>query len=81
MDEALRDYMKERFDEIEKEKFDKKVKSLIELPDWKFCILFTNGYGRYHSQCGAYCDHVFYSDEEIAAAYRAKWPDADPLFD
>lgn len=78
MDEALRDYMKERFDEIEKEKFDKKVKSLIELPDWEFCIVFRDGLG--DACAGTNHNGVYYSELEIAAAYRAKWPDADPLF-
>lgn len=62
----------------EQKKFDSNVKALTEMPDWEFCLVFRDGMGDACS--GANYSGVYYSEHEIATAYRAKWPDADPLF-
>lgn len=62
----------------EQKKFDSNVRALTEMPDWEFCLVFRDGIG--DACAGANYNGVYYSEVEIAAAYRAKWPDADPLF-
>ncbi|MGL5487841.1 MAG: hypothetical protein ACRDC6_16370 [Shewanella sp.] len=69
------DYLKEWIKQAHE---NEKVKQLLSMPDWEFCIVFCNGM----SEPTAGCVHkgVQYSEWDINAAYRCKWPDADPLF-
>lgn len=63
---------------IKEQKENELVRQLLEMPDWEFCVVFCDGM----SDPIAGCEHkgVYYSEYDIAAAYRCKWPEAEPIF-
>lgn len=56
-----------------------RVAHLASLPEWKFCIVFSDGL--YSEPCaGCTFEGVYYDEKEIYDAYMKRNPDADPLF-
>lgn len=63
---------------VEKQKFENKVKTLSEMPEWEFITVM--GYGFFDEICaGTTHKGVYYSEQEIYAAYWKRNPDAEPL--
>jgi len=57
---------------------EKRIRALTMMPEWKFCIVFSDGL--YQEPCaGTKFEGVYYAEHEIHAAYKLRNPDADPL--
>lgn len=57
---------------------EQKIKTLVALPEWKFCIVFANGlYNEPHA--GVIFEGVYYDEHEIYFAYMKRNPDAEPM--
>lgn len=57
---------------------DGKIDTLVALPEWKFCIVFAEGF--YNDPCaGTTFEGVYYDEREIYYAYMRRNPDAEPL--
>lgn len=64
--------------EISKQR-EERVAHLVSLPEWKFCIVFSDGL--YAEPCsGCTFEGVHYNEHEIYDAYMKRNPDADPIF-
>ena len=58
--------------------FENNIARLVALPEWKFCIVFAEGF--YSDPCaGCEFEGVVYSEAEIYFAYMQRNPGAEPL--
>lgn len=63
---------------VEKQNFENKVNALVNMPEWEFITVM--GYGFFDEICaGTTHKGVYYTEQEIYAAYWKRNPDAEPL--
>jgi len=63
---------------IETQEFNNKVNMLSQMPEWEFITVM--GYGFFDEVCaGTTHKGVYYSEQQIYAAYFKRNPDAEPL--
>lgn len=63
---------------VEKQEFENKVNALTAMPEWEFITVI--GYGMFDEICaGTMHKGVYYTEQEIYAAYWKRNPDAKPL--
>ena len=63
---------------VAKQEFENNVERLCKMPEWEFITVI--GYGMFDDVCaGTKHKGIYYTEQEIYAAYWKRNPDAEPL--